>query len=45
VPKWAKADVRTRLALGAEIPRHVKLLEFPPESLVEPGTKRQSRKH
>ena len=33
VPKWAKADVRTRLALGAEIPRHVRLLEFPPESL------------
>lgn len=33
VPKWVKADLRIRLALGAEIPRHVKLLEFPPESL------------
>ena len=31
VPKWTKADVRIRLALGAEVPRNVKLLNFPGE--------------
>jgi Protein of unknown function (DUF1236) len=31
VPKSRTADVRVRLALGAEVPREVELLEFPPE--------------
>jgi hypothetical protein len=31
VPKDQVADVRTRLALGAEIPTHVELLPFPTE--------------
>jgi hypothetical protein len=32
VPKFAKADLRVRLALGAEIPRNVKLFNFPGET-------------
>lgn len=31
VPKERTADVRIRLALGAEVPRDVELLDFPPE--------------
>jgi hypothetical protein len=31
VPKWTKTDLRIRLALGAEVPRNVKLLNFPGE--------------
>jgi Protein of unknown function (DUF1236) len=32
VPKFAKVDLRVRLALGAEIPHNVKLFNFPGES-------------
>src|SRR5262245_23559106 len=32
VPKFAKADLRMRLALGAEVPRDVKLFNFPGET-------------
>jgi len=32
VPKWAKADLRPRLALGSEVPRNVKLFNFPGET-------------
>jgi hypothetical protein len=31
VPKDSAADVRLRLALGAEVPAHVELLPFPSE--------------
>jgi hypothetical protein len=33
VPKDRSVDIRVRLALGAEIPPHVELLDFPPEVL------------
>jgi hypothetical protein len=33
VPRSRTADVRIRLALGAEVPRHVKLLRFPTDVL------------
>jgi hypothetical protein len=33
VPKFAKADLHMRLALGAEVPRDVKLFIFPGETL------------
>jgi serine/threonine-protein kinase len=33
VPKFAKADLNMRLALGAEVPRDVKLFIFPGETL------------
>jgi serine/threonine-protein kinase len=32
VPKWAKTDLRIRLALGAEVPRNTKLFNFPGET-------------
>jgi hypothetical protein len=32
VPKFAKADLRMSLALGAEVPRDVKLFNFPEET-------------
>jgi hypothetical protein len=32
VPKFAKAELRMRLALGAEVPREVKLFNFPGET-------------
>jgi hypothetical protein len=33
VPKDRSVDIRVRLALGAEVPRDVELLPFPPEIL------------
>jgi hypothetical protein len=33
VPKWAKTNLRLRLALGAEIPRDTKLFIFPGETI------------
>jgi uncharacterized protein DUF1236 len=33
VPKDGSVDIRTRLGLGAEVPREVELLPFPPEVL------------